>query len=195
MRFNSFILFYLRIEDTTVLSVVCAANVILLFIAIYIIWRMHRYSRELAEKNLQLYERIRQLEQHEEEALETLAAQPEETLSKNQQLYRRLCELMKRPDIYTNADTNHATLASLLGTNHTYVYAALRECAGLTPADFINLYRIRHAAKLLSTTNEPIGLIIEQSGITSRATFSRIFREHYSMSPTEYRNAAKRVEI
>ena len=79
MRFNSFILFYLRIEDTTVLSVVYAANVLLLLIAIYIIWRLHRYSRELAEKNLQLYERIRQLEHHEEEALETLAAQPEET--------------------------------------------------------------------------------------------------------------------
>ena len=50
------------------------------------------------------------------------------------------------------------------------------------PADFINLYRIRHAAKLLSTTDDPIGLIIEQSGITNRATFNRIFREHYSMS-------------
>ena len=59
------------------------------------------------------------------------------------------------------------------------------------PADFINLYRIRHAAKLLSTTDDPIGLIIEQSGITNRASFSRIFREHYSMSPSEYRKAAK----
>lgn len=41
---------------------------------------------------------------------------------------------------------------------------ALRECAGLTPADFINQYRIRYAARLLTTTDDPVGLIIEQCG-------------------------------
>ena len=178
-------------QALTTHRIVLIATVVLLLMAVYIIWRVHRYNRQLAEKNRQLYERIRQQEHHEEEALETLAAQPAETLSQNQQLYRRLCELMKQSEVYTNADTNHETLARLLGTNHTYVYAALRECAGQTPADFINLHRIRRAALLLTTTNDPIGLIIEQSGITNRATFSRIFREHYSMSPSEYRKAAK----
>jgi AraC-like DNA-binding protein len=114
-------------------------------------------------------------------------------LTQNQLLYNRLCELMKNPDVYTSPDTNHETLARLLGTNHTYIYATLRECANMTPADFINLYRIRHAALLLTKTDNPIGLIIEQSGITNRSTFNRIFREHYSMSPSEYRNAAKQA--
>ena len=171
--------------------IILIATILLLLMAIYIIWRIRRYNRLLAKKNRRLYERIRQQEHHEEEALETLAAQPAETLSQNQQLYRRLCELMKQSDVYTDADTNHETLARLLGTNYQYVYAALRECADTTPADFLNLHRIRHAAKLLSTTDNPVGLIIEMSGITNRSTFSRLFREHYSMSPSEYRNAAK----
>ena len=175
----------------TTQRIILIAVVMLLLMAIYIIWRVHRYNRQLAEKNRSLYEQIQQREQVEAEEQRQLQAQPEEELTQNQLLYRRLCELMKQSDIYTDADTNHETLARLLGTNHTYVYAALRECANQTPADFINLYRIRHAAKLLSTTNDPIGLIIEQSGITNRATFSRIFREHYSMSPSEYRKAAK----
>ena len=171
--------------------IILIATILLLLMAIYIIWRIRRYNRLLAKKNRRLYERIRQQEHHEEEALETLAAQPAETLSQNQQLYRRLCELMKQSDVYTDADTNHETLARLLGTNYQYVYAALRECADTTPADFLNLHSIRHAAKLLSTTDNPVGLIIEMSGITNRSTFSRLFREHYSMSPSEYRNAAK----
>lgn len=85
-------------------------------------------------------------------------------------------------------------MARLLGTNHQYVYAALRECADTTPADFLNLYRIRHAAKLLSTTDYPVGAIIEMSGIASRSTFNRLFRGHYSMSPSEFRKAAEQSD-
>ena len=178
-------------QSLTMHRIILIATVMLLLMAIYIIWRIRRYNRLLAKKNRRLYERIRQQEYHEEEALETLAAQPVETLSQNQQLYRRLCELMKQTDVYTDADTNHETLARLLGTNYQYVYAALRECADTTPADFLNLYRIRHAATLLSTTDDPVGLIIEMSGFTNRSTFSRLLREYYSMSPSEYRKAAK----
>ena len=169
-----------------------ALGVILLLVG-WLLVRARIYNKMLAEKNRCLFEQIQQREQAEEEEREEMQAQPAEALSQNQQLYNRLCELMKDPDIYTDADTNHDTLARMLASNRAYLYAALHECAGQTPADFINLYRIRHAAMLLTTTDNPIGLIIEQSGITNRSTFNRLFREHYSMSPTEYRNAAKQA--
>ena len=166
-----------------------AGGIILLLIA-YLFWRTRKYNKILLAKNRGLYEQIQQLEQAEAEQQEQMEAQPVETLSQNKQLYRRLCELMKDSAVYTDSETNHDTLARLLGTNRTYINEALHECAGMTPADFINQYRIRHAAHLLATTDDPIGLIIEQSGITNRATFSRLFREHYSMTPSEYRQAA-----
>lgn len=178
-------------QSLTTHRIILVATVLLLLMAVYIIWRIHRYNRQLAEKNRSLYEQIQQREQAEAEEQRQLEAKPEEKLTQNQLLYRRLCELMKQSDVYTDADTNHETLARLLGTNYQYIYAALRECADTTPADFLNLHRIRHAAKLLSTTDDPVGLIIEMSGITNRSTFNRLFREHYSMSPSEYRKAAK----
>ena len=178
-------------QSITMQRIILIAAFLLLMLSAYIIWRVRLDNRQLAGKNRSLYEQIQQREQAEAEERQQLQAQPEEKLTQSQLLYRRLCKLMEQSDVYTDADTNHETLARLLGTNHTYVYAALRECAGQTPADFINLYRIRHAALLLTTTDDPIGLIIEQSGITNRTTFSRIFREHYSMSPSEYRKAAK----
>lgn len=164
--------------------------IILLLIA-YLLWRTYRYNRELMEKNRSLYQQIQQKEKTEEQAQAELAAKPADSLTPNQQLYNHLCELMKNPEVYTDAETNHETLARMLGTNHTYIYAALHECADTTPADFINLYRIRHAARLLTRTDDPVGLIIEQSGITNRSTFNRLFREHYSMSPSEFRQAAR----
>jgi len=187
----------LRIADLrfTVLlhRVIVGALAVILLLIGYLLWRAYIYNKVLAVKNRRLFEQIQQREQTESQQREELQTRPVEMLTQNQLLYNRLCELMKNPDVYTSPDTNHETLARLLGTNHTYIYATLRECANMTPADFINLYRIRHAALLLTKTDNPIGLIIEQSGITNRSTFNRIFREHYSMSPSEYRNAAKQA--
>jgi AraC-like DNA-binding protein len=176
---------------STIYLIIAIGALLLLLLTGYILWRVRRYNRLLTEKNRVLYEQIRQREQAESEKRERQQAQPTETLSQNEQLYRRLCELMEDPAVYTDAECNHDTLARLAGTNYHYVYDALSECAGTTPADFINLYRIRHAALLLATTNDPIGLIVEQCGITNRSTFARLFRDHYSMTPTEYRRAAK----
>ena len=177
-------------QSLTIHRIVLIAIVLLLLMAIYIIWRVHRYNRRLAEKNHSLYEQIQQRQQAEAEEQRQLQAQPEEELTQNQQLYRRLCELVKNPDVYTDADTNHETLARLLGTNYQYVYAAFRECADTTPADYLNRLRIQYAAQLLEKSDDPIGLIIEQSGFTNRTTFARLFAAYYSMTPSEYRKIA-----
>ena len=178
-------------QSLTIHRIVLMAIVLLLMMAVYIIWRVNRYNRRLAEKNRSLYEQIQQRQQAEAEEQRQLQAQPEEKLTQNQQLYRRLCELVKNPDVYTDADTNHETLARLLGTNYQYVYAALRECADTTPADYLNRLRIQYAARLLEKSDDPIGLIIEQSGFTNRTTFARLFAAYYSMTPSEFRRAAR----
>ena len=178
-------------QSLTIHRIVLMAIVLLLLMAIYIIWRVNRYNRRLAEKNRSLYEQIQQRRQAEAEEQRELQAQPEEKLTQNQQLYRRLCELVKNPDVYTDADTNHETLARLLGTNYQYVYAALRECADTTPADYLNHLRIQYAAQLLEKSDDPIGLIIEQSGFTNRTTFARLFAAYYSMTPSEFRRVAR----
>lgn len=176
---------------STIYLIIAVGALLLLLLVGYILWRVRRDNRLLTEKNRVLYEQIQQREQAETEERERQQAQPTESLSQSQQIYRRLCELMEDPDVYTDAECNHETLAQLLGTNRTYLYDALRECADTTPADFINRYRIRHAALLLATTDDPVALVAELCGITNRSTFARLFRDHYSMSPTEYRHAAK----
>ena len=167
-----------------------AVFLICLFIA-YMFWRAAQYNKVLFEKNRRLLAEIEQHEREQQQAIEQLDTTPEETLTANQRLYRRLCELMKNPDVFTDPDTNQDTLASLVGTNRTYIYDALRECANQTPADFINGYRLRHAAHLLATTNDSVGLIAELCGL-SRRTFYRLFNDTYSMSPADYRKVANK---
>ena len=57
-------------------------------------------------------------------------------------------------------------------------------------ADFINHCRLENAKELLVTSPEmTIDEIATASGFSTRRTFSRLFKEHYSITPTEYRSS------
>ena len=176
---------------TTFYRIISVSAILIILLIVYLLWRSYKYNKVLTEKNRRLLEEIEQREHEQQQAIEQLEAAPEAELTTEQQLYRRLCELMKQPDIFTDPDTNQDTLARLLGTNRTYIYDALRECADQTPADFINSYRLRHAVHLLGTTNDSVALIAELCGL-SRPTFYRLFSETYGMSPSDYREVAKK---
>ena len=180
-----------RRQSLVILRIILVSAILIILLIAYLLWRSYKYNKVLTEKNRRLLAEIEQREQEQQQAIEELEAAPEAELTTEQQLYRRLCELMKQPDVFTEPETNQDTLARLLGTNRTYVYEALRECADQTPADFINGYRLRHAAHLLATTNDSVALIAELCGL-SRPTFYRLFSETYGMSPSDYRKVASK---
>ena len=83
-------------------------------------------------------------------------------------------------------------MAQLLGTNYNLLADAIRECAnGQSIGDFIDEWRLRHAAKLLAETEDSIGLVMSASGFVSRSHFNTLFRERFKMTPSEYRKATK----
>ena len=159
-------------------------------------WRITLAHRRLMEKNRQLFDTVQLLMREADERQEALSRQPEETLSPSQQLYNRICQLMREKQPYTDSDLNRDSLAQMLATNYNAVAAAIRECAdGQTIGDFLDDWRIRHAAQLVATTNDPVGLIVEQSGFSSRSHFNTLFREKFKMTPSEYRNIAKEKNL
>jgi len=170
--------------------ILVAAALICLLIA-YFLWRSHIYNKVLLEKNRRLLAEIEQREREEQQVIEQLKAEPEESLTADQQLFRRLCDLMDSPDhIYLDADLDRSRLAQLLGTNEHYVTDAISACAnGKSVNGFLNEYRLRYAAHLLATTKDSVALIAEISGF-SRSSFFRIFSDSYGMSPSDYRKVA-----
>jgi len=180
-----------RRQSLAVHRIILLSAILVLLLVGYLLVRARIYNKALEEKNRSLYQEIQQREKVEADERRALQERPAETLTQNQLLYRRLCELMQDPETFTDPDTNQDTLASLAGTNRTYIYDALRECAGVTPTDFINGYRLRYAARLLASTPDSVALIAELCGLTRR-TFYRLFDEAYSMSPSDYRKAAKK---
>ena len=167
------------------------ALLVCMFVA-YMFWRAAQYNKIITEKNRRLLEEIEQREREQQQSIKQLEAAPEESLTAEQQLYRRLCALMAEQQPYTDENLNRETLAQLLGTNAKYVVQTVRECShGETVGDFITRYRLEYVAHLLKTTDDPIGVIGELSGIPSRVTLSRLFRNAYGMTCREYRQVSQ----
>jgi len=156
------------------------------------LWRIILDRRQLNKRNRDLYDTIQQMQEKENEAEKTLEETPMTALSGNQQLYQRIVSTMKEQKPYTNSNLNRDNLAQMLGTNYNLVADAIRECAnGQSIGDFIDEWRLRHAAKLLAETEDSIGLVMSASGFVSRSHFNTLFRKRYKLTPTEYRKISK----
>ena len=169
------------------LSLIIVA-LLLATVVLYII-----YTRRLRRKNRALYDSILLYRKAESDMEAATRLVPEEELDREGKIYRRLCELMQHEKIYKDTELNRDILSKRIGTNAVYITNAVRKYAdGATINEFINGYRLRHAASLL--TNNPdlnINEVEYRSGFNSRATFNRCFRTFFGMSPSEYKAVSK----
>ena len=176
----------------TVYQILAIAALLVIVLIGFLWWRTARYNKILTAKNRRLLAEIEQHEQEERKNIEQLKAEPVEVLTTNQQLFRSLCTLMEEQQPYTDENLNRDMLAQMLGTNGKYIDQAIAECSnGDSTHDFVNRYRLQRIATLLKTTDDSIALIGEMCGIVSRSTLSRIFRDYYGMTPSEYRNISR----
>ena len=87
--------------------------------------------------------------------------------------------------------SEHVTMtevASELGIHPNYLTAVFRERFGITPKQFLTKRKTEKACQLLSDTELPVGLIAQTLGFDDQMAFSKIFKKHLGMSPSEYRH-------
>lgn len=80
-----------------------------------------------------------------------------------------------------------ASLALAAGMSRTTFAGAFAEAYGRTPIDFVQEVRLRHAARLLRTTDVPVKVVAGAVGYRSRSQFSHAFRTLYDLDPTTFR--------
>lgn len=91
------------------------------------------------------------------------------------------------------SDLDAADIARRMGCSVRYVYRAF-EAEGTTPADFIWERRLATAAEALRHRPSRPGSIAEiafEFGFASSAHFSRLFRQRYDTTPSQWREAAE----
>lgn len=122
--------------------------------------------------------------------------EPEELkLQQEAAFAERMYLLFEKEHVYLNPRLRLSELATLLGTNRTYLSQYFNQNCECTFYDFVNDYRIHHAKLLLHSTDDTLETIAMNSGFNSLSTFRRAFVQREGMSPIEFRASNGKIRV
>lgn len=78
-------------------------------------------------------------------------------------------------------------MSALLGFNDSHFCRIFKNCTGLSFIEYVNLFRLQKAKKLLGKTEKSITQISYEVGFTSAAYFIKTFKKYNFCSPNKYR--------
>lgn len=159
------------------------------------------YSRRVTLKNRGLVRRIREQDRLEEELERERAEKLQykkmfqspgevKTPTENEdELFLELQKQMREEQLYTDNNFGRKEIAERLGTNERYLQDTVKKNLGITFHEYLTTLRLNHARELLARqgntlTNEAIAI---DSGLGSRSSFYRLFRDHYGLTPEEFK--------
>jgi Response regulator containing CheY-like receiver domain and AraC-type DNA-binding domain len=83
-----------------------------------------------------------------------------------------------------------AEIAQMVNMSGSYFSQCFKQYVGQTYTDYVRDIRIERAKEYLRSTTRTIQWIAEQIGYSDEKYFSRLFREHTGILPSEYRQTA-----
>jgi AraC family cel operon transcriptional repressor len=86
-------------------------------------------------------------------------------------------------------------LYKLSGKSPEHLSRSCKKHLNKTPSKLVNDIRLEHSAKLLTTTNIPIVEISADCGFESLSYFYHRFKEHYGLSPRDFRKQGKEDQV
>jgi len=102
------------------------------------------------------------------------------------------CLAAKDPEVFRDGS---AGLVARTGKAHPHVSRMMRKYLGQTPSDYVNEIRMSHAARALTTDNEPVSEIAADCGIPNMSHFHKLFRAAYGATPLQYRQRYQRQVV
>lgn len=106
------------------------------------------------------------------------------------------CVMIPRVIAYIDAncrsgDISVSTVADHFDVSISNLSHQFKAQTGQNISDYITGKRFEYAAELLQNTDYSVKVIAETLGYSQSANFSRKFRQHYGVTPVEYRNHGK----
>ena len=89
---------------------------------------------------------------------------------------------------YLDTDLTLDKLASLIAISPHYFASLFKQSTGLSPHKYITKCRLEKAKTLLRQRDLSIALICQEVGFKNQSHFTRIFRQHFQITPKVYRD-------
>lgn len=88
----------------------------------------------------------------------------------------------------SNIDFNVDVLSSLMNMSRTSMYNKIKVLTDMAPSDYIRIIRLKRAAELLKEDKYSITEVAEMTGFSDAKYFREVFKKHYNVSPSKYKN-------
>lgn len=204
--------FQLTIRTITLVFILCIS-----LLSLFFLWRMWVQNLKIKRKNQVLVERINEqmsmqtemnrlqadaerisgdqpfpeMEQTEPEASDG----NEEEARMNKMIFGKLDYIIKRDKLYLSADLSREELARMVKMNNTRFARMIKENTDTNLNGYLNNLRLNYAMHLLKEHPEyTLRAIAEASGINSMPTFHQLFKARTGMTPSEFKNAEKKLK-
>jgi AraC family transcriptional regulator len=84
-----------------------------------------------------------------------------------------------------------SAMAAVAGLSRAHFFSQFKKMTGLSPALFLNTLRMEAAAGMLAHEDKTLTAIGQDLGFAASSNFTRFFREHQGVTPSEYRRVAQ----
>lgn len=102
---------------------------------------------------------------------------------------RRFAGVQAFVESHHGEEIDVATLAEVAGMSRFHFTRQFTQATGISPGDYLQQTRVRHAARLLADPRLNIKEIADLSGFGSANYLSKVFRRVLGTSPREFRNS------
>lgn len=103
-----------------------------------------------------------------------------------------LIEKLNTTDLYLEADLTLHKLAEIIDVKPNNLSQVINQVHGRNFNEFINLYRLKEAKRLLTETYLKIEAVAYDSGFNSLSTFNTFFKKEVGITPSKYRKENKK---
>jgi two-component system response regulator YesN len=110
--------------------------------------------------------------------------------SKSLKLYEAAKQIIH--DRYTDSDLTVEAIAGRLFIDASYLRKIFKKEAGMPASDYLTYVRMKKAKELLGEGEMKLSVVSEQVGYSDANYFSKSFKKHFGVTPTEYEQRKRR---
>ena len=104
-------------------------------------------------------------------------------------------ELLNETQLFLDTNLTLERLARRLHVPARALSEAVNQTQGVNVSQYVNGFRLAHAADMLVQTDQSVTRVLERSGFLTRSNFYREFERVYKKTPVEYRKQAMRAKL
>lgn len=146
-------------------------------------------AEELLVRVEKLLEQRRQLRDKFSKALQEGSAQNVELSSRDRDFLNRLTSIIHSH--LADKDLNADFIADKMCMSRTQLNRKIRSIADYTATTYILQIRMEKAKRLLASTEQAIGDIATTCGFEDTSYFTRVFKQMFNVTPSQYRKTPK----